>query len=128
MSIFKSKGFDSIISKDVVIVGEMVLNGTCVIDGTFKGPTITSDQNKSAGKDMLMVNGNIDVIGIQVDNLTIIGNVTCKAVRVEGVLAVQATAKLTAEVIYYRTMKAEPGAIIQGQLKHLDHCSEGEQV
>lgn len=130
MSIFKSKGFDTLIGKDTVIKGLMVLNGSTVIDGHFDGESIHSDRNADAKqKDTLHVNGTVTVEKVIISHdLTVCGSVTAKEVRVEGTLAVKGTAKLTADVVYYRTLVIEPGAVILAQLKHLDHVSEGEQV
>jgi cytoskeletal protein CcmA (bactofilin family) len=127
MSIFKTKGFDTLISKDTVITGTMVLNGTTVIDGHFDGESIHSDQNSK--KDVLVVNGAVDVKSVIISHdLTITGKVTAKKVRVEGTLAIKSGSILSAERILYRNLVAEPGAVILGMLAHLDHVSDGEIV
>lgn len=130
MSIFKAKGFDTLIGKDTVIKGLMVLNGSTVIDGHFDGESIHSDQNAdSKQKDTLHVNGTVSVETVIISHdLTVCGTVTAHEVRVEGTLAVKATAKIVANVIYYRTLVIEPGAVILAQMRHLDHVSEGEQT
>ncbi len=130
MSIFKTKGFDSIIAKGVVVRGAMTLNGTCVIDGTFAGDSIKSDQNAEVKtKSVLIVNGGVNVDSVVIsDDLTITGTVTAKEVRVEGTLAIKSGCKVQADRILYRTLVAEPGAIILGAMAHLDHVSDGEQV
>jgi cytoskeletal protein CcmA (bactofilin family) len=130
MNIFKTKGFDTIISKGTVINGTMVLDGTAVIDGNFSGESIHSDGNsQQKQKDVLIVNGLVDVKSVIISHdLTITGKVTAKEVRVEGTLAIKSGCKLIADHIFYRTLVAEPGAVILGNLHHLDHVSAGEIV
>ncbi len=130
MSIFKTKGFDTIIGKGNVITGKLTLNGTCVIDGVFNGESIRSDQNADTkAKGVLIVNGSVDVLDVVIsDDLTITGSVTAKEVRVEGTLAIKSGCIVKAGRILYRTLVAEPGAVILGVMAHLDHVSDGEQV
>ena len=129
MNIFKTKGFDTIIGKNTVVTGSMVLYGTCVIDGVFTGESIRSDQNADAKtKNTLVINGPVSVNTINVDDLTVTGNVYAKEVRVEGTLAIKSGCQLKADRILYRTLVAEPDAVILGAMAHLDHVSDGEQV
>lgn len=128
MSIFKTKGFDTIIGKDVTLVGELCFSGTVVIDGFINGVSIkqnTVDKKPSS----MLVNGTVQVTDVVIsDDLTITGSLTAKEVRVEGTLAIKSGCKVQAERILYRTLVAEPGAIILGAMAHLDHVSDGEQV
>lgn len=128
MSIFKTKGFDTIISKETMLTGALCFSGTTVVDGTIVGESIkqnTVDTKPST----LQVNGKVEVDQvIMIHDLTISGNVKAREIRVEGTFAVKSGAKVEADVIYYRTLHVEPGAIILAQMKHLDHVSEGEQV
>ena len=128
MSIFKTKGFDTIIGKDITLVGELSFSGTVVIDGFINGTSIK--QNTVERKpSSILVNGTVQVTDVVIsDDLTITGTVTAKEVRVEGTLAIKSGCKLQAERILYRTLVAEPGAIILGAMAHLDHVSDGEQV
>ena len=130
MSIFKTKGFDSIISKGTTITGEMVLDGTTVIDGTFAGESIRSDLSADRkSKNVLIVNGTVNVKSVVISNdLTITGGVHAKEVRVEGTLAIKAGCRLQADAIYYRTLVAEPGAVILGEMRHLDYSSDPLEV
>ena len=128
MSIFKTKGFDTIIGKDVTLVGELCFSGTVVIDGFINGVSVrqnTVDPKPSS----ILVNGTVQVTDVIIsDDLTITGTVIAKEVRVEGTLAIKSGCKVQAERILYRTLVAEPGAIILGAMAHLDHVSDGEQV
>jgi cytoskeletal protein CcmA (bactofilin family) len=130
MSIFKTKGFDTVIAKDVVISGTMTIAGTCVIDGTFNGDSIKSEKSADdKTKSVLVVNGKVVVKEVVMsDDLTITGSVTACAVRVEGILAIKSGCVLRASTISYRTLVAEPGAIIIGELRHLDHSSNPLEV
>lgn len=128
MSIFKSKGFDTIISKNTMLVGELCFSGSVVVDGEIKGLSVK--QNTVEPKpSSLHVNGSVDVEDvIIIDDLTITGRVTAREVRVEGTLAIKSGCVLKADRILYRNLVAEPGAIILGTLAHLDRVSDGEQV
>lgn len=125
-NLFKAQGFDTIIGKGLVVNGEMILNGTCVIEGTFNGYGIRSDQNAQfAAHSALVVNGNVNVTDVVIsDELMITGNVTACTVRVEGTLAIKSGGMLKATTIYYRTLVAEPDAAIIGELRHLDYSSD----
>jgi cytoskeletal protein CcmA (bactofilin family) len=47
----------------------------------------------------------------------------------ENTMRILKTAKISNANIYYRTLEIEPGAILLNcQMKHLDYCSEGEEV
>lgn len=128
MSIFKVKGFDSVISKDMHLAGELSFSGTVVIDGTIDGQSVK--QNHADTKPSLLhINGNVKVKDVVIiHDLTVCGTVEAREIRVEGTFAVKSGCKVSADVIYYRTLEVEPGAIIMAQMKHLDHVSEGEQV
>ena len=128
MSIFKTKGFDTIIGKDVTLVGELSFSGTVVVDGFINGVSIKQNAVDKKPSSML-VNGTVQVTDVVIsDDLTITGTVTAKEVRVEGTLAIKSGCMLKADRILYRTLVAEPGAIILGAMAHLDHVSDGEQV
>lgn len=125
---FKSTGFDTIVGKDTMLVGELSFSGSTVVDGVIRGSSIkqnTVDVKKSS----LHVNGTVEVEDVIVINdLTVCGTVTAKSVRVEGTLAIKAGCNLKADTIYYRMLVAEPGAVIIGQLRHLDHSSDPQEV
>jgi cytoskeletal protein CcmA (bactofilin family) len=130
MSIFKTKGFDSIIGKGMVVSGDVVLNGICVVDGHVSGNSIKTGQNsETKARNVLIVNGTVSVKEvITADDLTITGVVIACTVRVEGTLAIKAGCILKASCIHYRTLVAEPGAVIFGEMRHLDHSSQPLEV
>lgn len=125
---FKSTGFDTIVGKDTMLVGELCFSGSTVIDGTVSGTSIKQNA-VDVKKSSLHVNGTVEVTDVIVINdLTVCGNVTASIVRVEGILAIKSGCRLKADTIYYRTLVAEPDAVIIGQLCHLDHSSDPQEV
>ena len=130
MNFFKTKGFDTLIGINTVVAGSLHLSGATIIDGIFRGQSITADPSALVKtKTTLLVNGSATCESIILaDDLTVCGTVAAKEIRVEGTFAVKSDAKVTAGTIYYRTLVIEPGAVILAELKHLDHVSEGEQV
>lgn len=126
---FKTQGFDSIIGKSLVVNGAMTFNGVCVIDGTFAGENIKSERGEGKSNSVLIVNGVAEAKEVVMsDDLIISGQVTACTVRVEGTLALKSDCVLKAGTIYYRTLVAEPGAIIIGDLRHLDHSSDPLEI
>lgn len=143
MTIFRSRGFDTLIGKGTSIRGSIVIaaNSTTVIDGDAFLDDITGVQveGKVSKKTTLRVGGTLrpkqneglgvfTPLNINVDNVIITGNVECDTIRVEGTLAVKAGATLKAKKILYRNLVAETGSVIHGAMSHLDHVSEGELV
>ena len=139
-SLFRSRGFDSLIGKGTVIHGGQILiaaNATTLVEGAAYMDRILGDNGgseKVAAKTTLHVAGIVagptgsKELEIDVHNVIITGQVVCKTIRVEGTLAVKAGAMLKADKILYRELIAETGAVIHGQMGHLDHVSEGEVV
>ena len=140
MTIFRSRGFDTLIGKGTVIMGVLSISTdtTAVIDGQAfmtdvngRGESLT---NKDQGKTTLHVNGQLagpggtSDVDIEVQNVIVTGKVSCNEIRVEGTLAVKSGATLKATKILYRELIIETGAVVHGQMFHLDHVSEGEQV
>lgn len=138
MTLFRTRGFDTLIGKGTTIHGEIVIaaNSTAVIDGTAYLSSVRGEQieGKVSGKTALHVSGFLDHaalqsdLNIEVQNVIITGKVVCKTIRVEGTLAVKAGATLMAENILYRELIIETGAVVHGQMSHLDHVSAGEIV
>lgn len=136
--LFRSRGFDSLIGKGTTIHGTLMIaeNSTTLIEGSAfldRATGLISD-GKVATKTTLHVAGeaaglagssNLD---IEVHNVIITGKVVCKTIRVEGTLAVKAGATLKADKILYRELIIETGAVVHGNMFHLDHVSEGEVI
>ncbi|WP_407305684.1 hypothetical protein [Acinetobacter sp.] len=136
MTIFRSRGFDTLIGKGTSIRGDIAIsaNSTTVIDGDAALSYITGvvPPEKVATKTTLMVNGTVvrfeKPLEINVHNVIITGQVTCDTITVEGTLAIKTGAVLKAKKILYRELIIETGAVVHGQMFHLDHTSEGEQT
>lgn len=140
MSIFKSKSFDSIISKGTEIkatVGSQLSltiapDERLVVEGTIENASTITGRHvdgKVSGKTTFAVQGGSVSAGkIEVFNVIIDGTVKAKELRAEGTLALNSGARLDADVVYYRTLVIEKGAVIMATLKHLDHVSEGEAL
>lgn len=142
MSIFRSRGFDSLIGKGSTVSGEFIIaaDTTLVIDGVMDATVLHAEiknEDKVAMKTTLHVNGMLTMLAastsntpaiINVPNVIIAGKVTCDEIRVEGTLAIKAGAQLKAKTILYRSLIIETGAVVHGQMCHLDHVSQGEIV
>lgn len=126
---FKTQGFDSIIAKDCSITGTLDLTGTILIEGHFGGDSIKSNAHDIKAPSSLIVSGTVDVKEVIITNdLTVTGSVKACTVRVTGTLAVKSGCVLQASTIYYQHLVAEPGAVIIGEMRHLDHSSDPLEV
>lgn len=130
MTIFRSRGFDSIIGPGLVIDAIQVKippQSTLMVEGLVTAELITGGQDpmdsesKPAPKTTLQVAGTVNCGKITVHNVVISGEVNCKCITVAGTLAVKKGAKLNATNIQYRELIVETGAILNGKMFHLDH-------
>jgi len=136
MTVFRSRGFDSIIGGKLILHAnsvEIPANSTLLVEGTLSAHTIQQTASeKVASKTTLRVSGTIkkDPIGlnITVHNVIITGTVECDEIRAEGCLAVKSGCTLKAKRIFYRELIVETGAVMLGEMFHLDHTSQGEQT
>lgn len=140
MTIFRSRGFDSLIGTETQLWGDLFIarNSTFVIDGKMNGhnkiTVLVDGDTKPDTKTTLRVNGEVwptspdRPLEINVHNVVITGKVTCDTIHVEGTLAIRSGANLKADKIFYRELVIETGAVVHGQMYHLDHVSHGEQV
>jgi cytoskeletal protein CcmA (bactofilin family) len=121
----KTDSFSSLIAEGTSIHGAMAFTGVLKIQGIVNGDVI---RKTTENKECLIVDtlGSIIAEEVNVYDGVIAGHITCKKLWVENTLRVLASAQLQADVIYYRTLEIEPGAKIQGAMKHLDLTSEGE--
>jgi cytoskeletal protein CcmA (bactofilin family) len=127
---FKRAGFDSIVSDKFVFDGAIIVpeGTTLIMDGFMNGPSISSMTSNPTDGTTLVVGGDVQVDHVIISNVTVTGELKCKKLIVEGMLAIKAGAKVTAEEIQYRNLTIEDGAIVLGQMNHLDHISAGEQT
>lgn len=122
---FKSKGFDTLISKNTIIDGMLfVCSGESVqVDGNVRGAVISSEDVSaiSAGDTLLFVSGNVNSHAlVEVHNVTITGTVRCKVIRVKGQLSIKDNGVLIAEEIYYGSLVVEQDASINGSMKKIE--------
>lgn len=132
MSIFSRgasapKGFDSLIAKGVSISGAdtILIDGVLQVDGTIGSDQFLELPDKPA---TLRVAGSIAGTKVSISNVLVSGEVLVDELRVEGTLTVGGSGVVKAKVIYYRLLALEPGCVVMGEMKHLDHVSEGEVV
>lgn len=135
---FKQSGFDSVISKGTVLSGDVIIpvGSTLQLDGTIINSNILVSNNelqgdkfeKAESKTKLILNGKIlaEDKNLDIENVEISGELKCNELRVETLLTIKSSAKITVGTIMYREIKLEPGAVILATLKHLDYVSAGE--
>lgn len=133
MNPFKRTGFDTLIAAGTKLNGSISLpaNSVTVLDGEVDGPSIKMalTETEKVTKTTLIVNGKAGVVhDINVQNVTVTGEIICDLLTVEGTLAVKAGAKIKAREVRYRDIVIETGAVVLAQMNHLDHISAGEQV
>lgn len=119
---FKRTGFDSIIAKDTRLNGDMILgsNSTTVVDGSVMGNSIGC-VDEATQETTLVVGGNVVITTIiSVPNVTITGTVVCGELHVEGTLAIKRGAKVDADLVKYRRLVIEPGAVLNAKLSSMD--------
>lgn len=112
-SIFRSKGFDSIIGAGTTVSGNLYIEGAMQVDGTLNCVDVMGHDGS------LHLNGKADVVQLQVKDLTVCGVLKVKDLIVIGTLAVKKGATLDAGQISYTTLVIEPGALISGNLQQL---------
>lgn len=115
---FKTKGFDTIISKGMTVTGDLGLakGTTTVVDGEICGGSI-STQAGIAQPTCLVVNGSASMKhNIEVHNVTVTGNLVCDTLIVSGILAVKNGASVRANTIKYGSLVVEPKAWLYGLL------------
>lgn len=120
--------FSDLISELTVIRGEIIFSGSMRIKGRVEG-SVQFDPNKDNNNSLIIVDSTGHISGnfIKANKMQLNGNVSCGQIWCEDSIHIGAEAVLENAVIYYRTLSVEDGAkLINCQLKHLDHCSEGE--
>lgn len=125
MNIFKTRGFDAVVSSGVTILGDLVIspNTTVLVEGEVLG--VIRERTTAEGfgdKTKLEVSGSITVERLEVANLTVSGTVKCEDLIVPGVLVLKKGASLdAANSIHYNKLVIETGAHLTGKLVVLKH-------
>lgn len=131
---FKKKlsedSFTNLIALDSKISGNIVFSGTLRIDGDVNGNVTCSSEDTSTENSVVVGrDGTVSGAKIITPNAVLGGLISVAELRVEGTLRIKSTAKIKKALIYYRNLEIETGAVLDNcQMKHLDHCSEGEEI
>lgn len=125
MNIFKTRGFDAVVSSGITIAGDLVISPdtTVLIEGEVVGAIRERTTAEGFGnKTKLEVSGFITVERLEVANLTVSGTVRCEDLVVPGVLVLKKGAILEAtNSIHYNELVIETGAHLTGKLVVLKH-------
>lgn len=128
MSIFRTRGFDSLIGKELEVVGALKIKAgsTVVIEGQLLCTGISVVGEDRGNKDTtLRVSGKLlpcgpaDHLLIDVHNVVITGEVKCDELVVDT-LALKKGCVLRANEICYRQLIIETGAVVHGTMRHHD--------
>lgn len=115
-SFFKSRGFDTIIAEGTQLLGDFHFTGTVELNGSFIGGKLAQADGTTA---TLSIGGLVEAERIEVENLTITGQVTTKLLIVKGAITIKKGGNLNADTIIYRVLSTEPGVIVLGTLQYL---------
>lgn len=124
-------GFTNLIAEGTEISGNLVFTGVMLINGTFTGNQISSSVKEKKPTDALKIGqtGVVTADSLVATNIIISGTVKAAVIRAEDTVRILKDGKISNATIYYRTLEIEPGTLLhECVLKHLDHCSEGEQT
>jgi cytoskeletal protein CcmA (bactofilin family) len=121
----KTDSFSSLIAEGTFVEGQVSFTGVLKVQGNIAGDVI---RKTTENKECLIIDttGMCASKEVNAYDIVVAGCLRCEKLWVENTLRVLKSATINADVIYYRTLEIEPGAKIQGQMKHLDYVSEGE--
>lgn len=129
MNIFKSKGFDAVVSAGMVVTGDVVIDGVLQVSGTINGHTLWQRNGASGGASgsiSIADTGKARVKQLIAHNLTVAGDVECDTLQVEDTLTLVKGATVKAATIYYRNLVIAPGANLLGNLKSFSEVPSSE--
>ena len=129
----KIDSFSNLVSEGTIIDGTIRFTGVILVKGDVKGDVVASildpDSKQHVHCIAVAPSGQISSSEITASNIVIEGKVFTKKIWAEDKIRISRSAVIARATIYYRYIEIEPGAtLIDCQLKHLDHCSEGEKV
>lgn len=123
---FKKAGFDSLLSSNVHITGGvMELSGDelVIFNGNLQNEKIHERvTGEEACKAHLVIGGVVATGELELHNLTVTGELRASVVKVPGTLAIKAGARVTADVLQYRHLIIENGAVVAANMAHMDHA------
>jgi len=77
----------------------------------------------------ILISGSVEVEElIKVESIEVSGCLHCKELRAEGILRAKKGSVISADMIFYRNLEIEPGAVILGKMSHLDTEQESNNV
>lgn len=123
--------YTNLIANGTEITGQLIFSGVMLIQGSFDGSFIKSVIKEKNPDDALNVGEGGYVVAdfITATNVVVSGKVNAKTIHAEDTFRVTGNGEIRGATIYYRTLEIEPGTLLHDcVLKHLDHCSEGEQT
>jgi len=125
------KSFTNLIASGTTVSGNVHFSGVIKVQGNVSGDILTHG-DASSTEDGIIIDGHAEVSSdlVRAPFITIgPAKVHSKKIWCEKVLEILAGAEISNATIYYRDIKIENSAKLhECILKHLDHCSEGEQV
>jgi cytoskeletal protein CcmA (bactofilin family) len=130
------KSFTNLISRGTYVTGNIKFSGVIRIEGTVSGDVIVEaddENNRISGSVLICGGAEVYSDSVHAHDISIGGEgvaiVKSKNIWAENNLEILCGAEISNATIYYRNIRVEPGARLHAcVLKHLDHCSEGEQV
>jgi cytoskeletal protein CcmA (bactofilin family) len=114
-------GFTSIISHGMTIDGNVLYNGTVLIQGTVHGDIMPSSHDEHGripptdehGCTIILDEGSkVTAAVVEATNMTVGGEVTANKIHVRGMLFIRRTAVIKCTKLYYDKLEVEPGAVI----------------
>lgn len=134
----KSDSFTDLISNGMSVSGDIVFNGVLKIEGSVAGGSVLSsmftkapEKNVDVDYSCLNVTEGATVTSTLIKSYdVIVGGACCsRIIHAENTMRILKSAHISNSTIYYRTLEIEPGALLKNcQMKHLDYCSEGEEI
>ncbi len=110
----------TLIGAEASIVGDLTFRGGLRIDGVVKGHVKAEEGQAS----MLVLSENARIEGsVQASHLVLNGTVI-GPVQGDDLIELQAKARITGD-LRYRTLEIQQGAVVDGQLAHLDDSRPG---
>lgn len=120
MSIFKTKGFDTVISVGTSITGKVFIpaGSTLVIDGEVNAQIEETGEASNTTK--IIINGKLITEDLTIGNLIVNAraNVICQTLIITNTLAIKKDGILTStDKIHYNKLVIEVGAKISGLMQ-----------
>lgn len=128
-----NKSPDTLISRESAVTGDIFFANTIKIQGTVNGDIISNipDHGFIDDDDAIIIDAGANVHSklLKASTIIINGRVKSQKIWAEQTIKISENAHINGATIYYRYIEIHENAILNNcSLKHLDHCSEGEQT